>query len=133
MKFSTQYNHHTVPGLTCKEPSRTQKQYAYEADINEIISRYRETGIPPPVGGREPIFGDFSDDRIGDFHQALQTINGVQELMQQLPAAVRSRFKNNPAEILAFIQNPANIPEAIELGLVDKPAEPPKPAEPEKK
>lgn len=124
MSFSTQYNHHQVPGLTCEEPSMTQQQYLLEADINDIIARYQNGNVTPQTGSREPIFGDFSDEAIGDFHQAMQTIAGLNELMMQLPAKVRSRFQNNPAAVLDFVRDPANIAEARELGLIDAPPEP---------
>ena len=55
-----------------------------------------------------------------------------------LPAKIRQRFNNNPAELIAFLQNSDNIEEAVELGLMEKfqnrtktepKPEPPAPAE----
>lgn len=134
-KPSTQYDHHQVAGLTCTDESRTQQQYVAECDINNILQNYERTGIlNTTTGRREPIYGDFSDERIGDFSKAMETINGIGELMQQLPAKVRSRFKNNPAEILSFVANPNNRQEAIELGIINAPPEPARvvPTEPTK-
>lgn len=124
MKFATVYDHPRLPGLTCTEPSHTQQQYAEDADINNVIRSYQETGTVPTSSGREPIFGDFSAEEIGDYAAALRTIHGVGDLMMQLPAKVRSRFENNPLNILAFLKDPANKHEAIELGLIDPPEEP---------
>lgn len=119
MKFSTQYDHHRTPGLACKDESRTQQQYLEDADINNILRAYANGNAVPGATAREPIFGDFSDEAISDFHQAMRTIQGVAQLMQELPAKTRSRFQNNPAAILDFVRDPANIAEAMELGLVD--------------
>lgn len=124
MKFSTQYDHHTTPGLTCRDESRTQQQFLAESDINNILRNYDPSDGIPGATGAEPIFGDFSDEAIGDFHRAMQTINGIDELMLQLPAKVRSRFQNNPAAILDFVRNPENAAEARELGLLQVEPEP---------
>jgi len=48
-----------------------------------------------------------------------------------LPAKIRQRFNNNPAELIAFLQSPSNVDEAVELGLMEKISKPePKPEPP---
>jgi hypothetical protein len=37
-----------------------------------------------------------------------------------LPADVRARFENDPANLLDFMVNPANNAECIKLGLIDR-------------
>jgi hypothetical protein len=37
-----------------------------------------------------------------------------------LPANIRSRFDNDPAKLIDFMENPANREEAESLGLVNK-------------
>jgi phage internal scaffolding protein len=133
-KFSTYYDHHKAEGLTTTEPTRTQKQFKEECDINHILDKYQQQELVP-TSDRQPLFGDFTDERITDYHLAMQTITGVGELMQQLPAKVRDRFKNNPAAILDFIADPNNHQEARDLGLMNPLPEPARvvPTEPEKK
>jgi hypothetical protein len=46
-------------------------------------------------------------------------------LFEDLPAEVRFKFDNKPAELLKFMSDPANADEAIDLGLF-KPSEPPR-------
>jgi hypothetical protein len=135
LKISTQYDHHKIPGLKCTEPSKTQAQFADDADINQILTRYRNLDLEPSPDRPPPIFGDFSDERITDYHKAMQTITGIDELMHQLDARVRKRFNNNPAEILAFVADVNNRAEAEELGLIDKPPVEPRTihVEPDKK
>ena len=54
-----------------------------------------------------------------------------------LPAQMRSRFNNDPAELLKFIKDPANLDEAVKLGILVKkeapkgdPVPPPAPPSP---
>ena len=37
-----------------------------------------------------------------------------------LPAQIRSRFENDPAKLIDFLDNSENLDEAIKLGLVSK-------------
>ena len=41
-----------------------------------------------------------------------------------LPAAVRERFNNDPAELVDFVSDVNNRSEAIDLGLIPPPAKP---------
>lgn len=132
MPFNTLYNHARIPGTACPEPSKTQQQFRDDADINNILARYKQVDLIP-VGRAEPTYGDFSDPNIGDYQSALETIRGVGELMHSLPAKVRARFNNDPVAILQFVSDSKNQAEAYELGLLDRdykpPTGPPVPAE----
>jgi phage internal scaffolding protein len=122
-KFSTYYDHHQHQGLTTTKPSKTQQHFKDDYDINNLLEKYQHQELVP-TNTRQPIFGDFSDERITDYHQAMQTMLGVQELMAELPAKVRDRFKNNPAAILAFVADPNNTAEARDLGMLAPEPEP---------
>lgn len=124
MNFNTRYAATRIPGTVCPEPSITQQQFKDDSDINNILARYRQVDLIP-VGDREPIYGDFSDPNIGDYHAAMETIRGVGELMHNLPAKVRARFNNDPTAILQFVSDKANQAEAYELGLLDPNYKPP--------
>lgn len=117
-KFSTQYDHHDGPEIKDFGPSLTKQEYAEESDINFIINQYETTGIAPAGPGREPIFGDFTDPTLTDYQQALNTVQGARELFERVPAKVRERFHNDPAELIAFVQDDRNIDEAFQLGLL---------------
>ena len=41
---------------------------------------------------------------------------------ESLPAQIRARFQNDPAQLIEFLQDENNRPEAEELGLVEKAA-----------
>lgn len=104
------------------DPSLTQQQFKDECDINNILRSYQETGTINHLNPRAGIFGDFSD--VKDFKESLELVQYANEQFMQLPAKVRSRFQNNPAELVEFCNNPNNLEEAIQLGLAN-----PKPME----
>lgn len=101
--------------LHCKDPSRAKQEFAEEADINTIVKRFNLTGqLPENV--RMPTYGDF--EGIFDFHSAMNAIAQANEAFDAMPAAVRARFHNNPAEFVDFCSDEKNREEATRLGLV---------------
>jgi phage internal scaffolding protein len=103
-------------GLECLDPSMAQQQFREECDINTIMERFGRTGeLIAPI--RMPQYGDF--DGVNDYHSAMNAIVEAQSAFDQLPAKVRARFSNDPAEFLEFCFNEENRDEAIRLGLVE--------------
>ena len=101
------------------EPSLTQQHFADECDINNIVEKYMLTGIlgdPLASGSVEPQFGDFTT--VADFHSAQNIIAQATQSFDLLSAALRKRFENDPAKLLAFLEDDSNREEAIKLGLV---------------
>jgi len=97
-----------------KLPSRTQQQFKDETDINQQINRWRKTGLMGQTT-RRPIFGDFM---ALDFQQMMNSISDVEQNFASLPSRIRSRFKNDPYQLLRFVEDPANTEEAIKLRLL---------------
>lgn len=110
-------------GLSCPEPTLAQQQFREECDINTIMDRFGRTGeVIAPV--RLPQYGDF--DGINDYHSAVNAIVAAQQSFAELPAKVRARFANDPAQFVEFCLDDSNRDEAVRLGLVEavlKPAE----------
>jgi phage internal scaffolding protein len=106
-------------GLACEEPSLAQQHFKDECDINNILRQFNITGLLPeqPLS---PRYGDFSG--IGDYHTALNRVIAAQDEFDGLPANIRARFDNDPANLIEFLENEKNRPEAEELGLVNKAA-----------
>lgn len=104
-------------GLECADDSLTIQSQAKDADINVIMERYTKTGLMPPLA-RLPSFGDF--DGISDYREAIHAVREADDLFMQLPAKVRSRFDNDPAEFAAFCSAPGNQLELAELGLLSE-------------
>jgi len=100
--------------------SRTNQQFAKECDINNIMYKYGKTGIlgDPSRPVSQPIFGDFSKDF--DLRATLDLVRNANEQFMLLNSEVRSRFKNDVANVLDFVADPANAEEARNLGLLPK-------------
>lgn len=101
------------------EPSKTQQQFAADADINNIMKRYRNTGELPSATIRKGVYADVSG--LTDYHSMVTLISTAQSQFQELPAHIRTRFRNDPGELVRFLNDPNNRQEAIELQLLDKP------------
>lgn len=117
------------PQLASSLPSLAQQQFAKEADVNVLIERYKKTGsfynpLTPSSAPRMPQYADISE--IPDMMGQLELLEGVQRLFGSLPARVREQFGNNPAEFVAWAQNPANFDAGVKLGIFD-PSEHPTP------
>lgn len=105
---------------------RTRQSEADACDVNRIVDRYRRTGVIPS-DARNALFLDVSS--VVDYRDALDRVSRAQEAFMQLPAKVRARFANDPAEFLDFCSDPANREEMKALGLMEE-AMPVEPAEP---
>jgi len=106
-------------GLACEEPSLAQQHFKDECDINNILRQFNITGLLPE-SPLSPRYGDFTG--IGDYHTALNRVIAAQDEFEALPAQIRARFNNDPAELIEFLEDDKNRPEAESLGLVDKAA-----------
>lgn len=101
--------------LHCQDPTLTQQHFKEECDINTIVKRFNLTGqLPENI--RMPTYADF--EQVFDFQSAMNAIAQAGEAFDAMPADVRARFHNNPAEFLDFCNNLDNRDEAIKLGLV---------------
>ena len=110
-------------------PTMTKQSFADECDINFIMSRWKRTGQIPvdQVGTMPPSYGDFSNPT--DYMTALNQVLAAKEAFASLPAFLRDRFANEPANLLRFLATPGNQEEAIKLGLARAPDPPPAPPE----
>jgi phage internal scaffolding protein len=74
-------------------------------------------------------YGDFSD--VASYQDALSVIYQAEDLFSALPSKVRSRFHNDPAELLKWLPE-ASEADLIDMGFKEKPkpeVETPPPAE----
>lgn len=79
--------------------SRTRQEFKEETDINTIVRRFGVTG-QVPVSARVPLNVDFADSV--DFREAMNAMVEARESFDVLPAKVRARFHNDPAEFVDF-------------------------------
>lgn len=113
-------------GVLFTEPSRTQQQFADEADINILVENALRTGDTSVFTPPDMDYLDLSD--VGDYQASLDYLNDINENFRELPATIRAKFNNNPAEYADFVVNPANLDECVELGILQGSAEPARPA-----
>lgn len=104
------------------DPSKAVQASRDECDINVIVKRFGLTGVFP-VGLKVPTYQNFLDAP-DDYRGALHAVREADSAFAKLPAAVRVRFDNDPAEFVAFCSDPANLPEMKKMGLaIDIPKE----------
>lgn len=110
-------------GIIAKTHTKVQQHMKEETDINNIVNKYAN-GIMPANAG-QPIYMDLYN--APDFHKAQNLVAEVNQNFQKLPSALRYRFQNSPEQLIKFVENKANLEEAIKLGLVPKPESKPTP------
>ena len=84
-----------------EEPTMTQQQFKEECDINVIMERFGATG-ELPTNIRQPITADFVEAMT--FHEAQNALLAAQESFMELPAQVRARFENDPAQLIEYME-----------------------------
>jgi len=104
------------------KPSLTKQSFKDECDINKIMQRFKKTMnadfLTRFAGYTSGEFGDFSN--VADYRSAIDQVNRANEVFMNLPAKVRSRFRNDAALFLDFCHDPRNVNEMVELGLAVK-------------
>ena len=105
-------------GLACEEPSLTQQHFKDETDINNILRQFNVTGMLPETP-LSPRYGDFTG--IVDYHSALNAVIAAEDDFMALPAQLRARFENDPAQLIDFLDDENNRSEAEQLGLLEVP------------
>lgn len=101
--------------LECKG-GRVKQAFRDVCDINKIVARARKSGSFDFVSSKAPVFADVSE--LGDFRSLVVRVRAAQEAFEGLPAAIRSRFHNDAAELVEFMSNAENKAEAVKLGLI---------------
>lgn len=127
----TPYNYDTdaasnESGLHCEDATLAQQHFKDECDINNILRQFNVTGLLPEAP-LSPRYGDFTG--IGDYHTALNQVIAAEDEFMSLPAQLRARFENDPAQLINFLDNPENKNEAIQLGLLTQSVELPQAVE----
>ena len=102
-----------------------QQHLAKDTDINTIMAKYAKTGQFTHVTPMAGEYGDFSN--VPDYKSAMEQIMAADALFMELPAKVRERFGNDPANFIEFATNDKNIEELRKLGLAPPAPLPPEP------
>jgi len=121
LKFHTRFSRPKIPGIVFPELSRTKQSFKEECDIRNILKRFSQTGELPGLIQQDPRYGDFAS--APSYHESVTLVAHAQQQFEALPAAVRKRFHNDPAEFLAFATDSANGREMVKMGLASETVE----------
>ncbi len=100
-------------------PTRAKQSFKAECDINVIMAKYKARGIVTHVTKYQGHYADLPNEV--DYHANLQAVMDAKAAFDSLPAKIRERFHNDPAQFLGFVQDPKNQSEIDKLGLGHNP------------
>ena len=95
--------------------TKTKQSFASECDINNIMAKYQKTGAITHAN-RNAAQYDFATSL--DFSEAMRLVVTAQDMFDGLPSSIRTRFENDPAQFLDFVQDADNEQEMRKLGLI---------------
>lgn len=99
-------------------PSRTKQSAEPETNIKQIFSRFQATGEMTHISNALMAYRDMSD--LPDLESAMNIVANANSLFAELPAHIRKRVGHDAANFLPFIDDPENLEECIELGILPK-------------
>lgn len=114
--YRSRYGPRLRVAITFEGEGLTKQGFKDECDINRIMARYAETGMLDPRLAREGRFGEIPDT---DYQEAMFIVAEARSAFAELPSAMRERFNNDPGQLLEWVHDPANVQEAVSLGLID--------------
>ncbi len=117
MNFRTAYGDHEPVRTVVVGKSRTKQSFKAECDINNIMAKYQKSGAVAHVNRHGAEYGYATSL---DFAEAMRVVTTGQSMFDDLPSSVRTRFSNDPASFLSFVQDDSNEDEMRELGLLPK-------------
>lgn len=104
--------------LFCKDISLAKESFKKQADINYIVKKYL-VNSPETWEYLQKASKTYADlSHVTDYRTALDKVREAKEHFMMLPAKVRTKFANDPAQFLDFIKDPKNKAEMVELGLL---------------
>jgi len=106
-------------------PTRTQKQHRDDVDVNNIMAKYKRTGqITHLRNAQQGAYVDLTK-LPHSYQQSLDIIKKAEDTFMSMPSEVRTRFDNNPQQLINFLKDKKNNEEAIKLGLIEAPKQGP--------
>jgi len=106
-------------------PSPTQQHFKDEADVNNIVAHYAQTGIDPYIDRlKRRTFGYATSQT---FEEAMRNTAEVNSAFEDLPSEVRQGFSNDPGQWIDSMAGPP--PQDETIVPPEAPEEPPIPDE----
>lgn len=101
------------------ESPYTRQEFKQECDINYILSQYELGYEITHINEAAPQYMDCTAE---DFRAHMDYVAGAFSMFEELPAKLRAKFDNDPANFLEFCSHEKNRPEMAELGLLSEAA-----------
>lgn len=113
--FGIKRNERRRSQIDCSNGGKTIQSFAEELDVTKIVSRYLATGERPQAP-HTAVWGATMPSE--EFQERAETVAQVEQWFEAQPSATRSRFDNDPAKALEYLESERNREEAEQLGLV---------------
>lgn len=97
------------------EVSHVKSAFKHTVDVNNIMKKYIQTGQIPVLRPGEPRYG-FAPS--ADFKSAMDVVTATNRVFGQLPAETRSKFDDNPAVLMAYLEQNPSAAELYDSGLL---------------
>lgn len=114
LKIKKPYDKLKTTGVDTGE-GMTEQAHAKQCDMNYILRDYQKTGM---IRHAKENQGRYDDVTSQDFQDAMFLVTQAQNMFNELPANLRSRFGNDPAAFMDFVHDPANGPEMARMGIL---------------
>lgn len=109
------------------EKGGAKQEFADQCDINRIVRQFDRDGVITHLREDKPQWLDVT--QVPDYRTAMTQVAAAEQYFMQLPAKVREKFRNDPAELMDCLADPSKRSMLEELELVPKlEEEPPPPA-----
>lgn len=103
--------------LTFSGESITKQSQKDDCDINLIMARFVKTGVMEHQRIHGAEYGFASAD---SFNESMQIVAKGKTMFEELPSSIRTKFENDPAKFLDFVQDENNRDAMQEMGLAEK-------------
>lgn len=102
--------------LDCGDQVVTKQSHKDECDIHNILRQYSRTGVIEHIAKAKGSYEALPDPI--DYQEALNIQLEASAAFAQLPARVRDSFRNDPAQLLLALQDPAQADALRDLGIL---------------
>jgi phage internal scaffolding protein len=95
--------------------SKVEQSQEHLTNVSELLEPAIKRGL---LRHSVKFEGEYDDIPVKDYQQALIIQAQAKSMFEQLPAKIRDKFENDPAQFLAFTQNPNNAEEMRKMGMI---------------
>ena len=94
--------------------TRTKREFGPEAEINNLMRRYLQTG-ELPIPNTDPVYGFANAD---DYLAQQQKLSDFRTMFELLPSEIREQCEGRPERLLDWLDDDRNADRALQLGLM---------------